>query len=97
MNATTTTVTLHRLYVPAFNGNHTFSRWSLAAYSGNGIDGSDDGGCEYDLPIGFELAESKSMSMEFYDAAGEHYSLCGGDGKPRLCGGSPVHYVDFPE
>ncbi len=38
-------------------------------------DGTDNGGKEYSLPEGFEVAKSREGSREFYDRDCQHYEV----------------------
>jgi len=47
--------------------------------------GTDDGGCEYILPDGFEIAMSDYDTVEIYDSAGNHCVLSNNKwGKPII-------------
>ena len=51
--------------------------YSLSPWGSNTeyYEGDDDGGEEYDLPDGFEVAESNAGTLEIYVPDGSHYSL----------------------
>ena len=59
------------------------------------IEGFDDGGKFYDLPDGFEVAESKFDSLEIYDKTGNHAIITAapGDNTPALVTANGIIYL----
>ena len=59
------------------------------------IEGVDDDGRLYDLPDGFEVAESNFGDMEIYDKKGNHATITAapGDNAPSLVTSDGVFYL----
>lgn len=66
-------ITITKAYMMSEQGEG----FSLTPWNGNNIDyeGYDDGGKEYFLPEGYEIAMSNSETLEIYNSAGQHCPL----------------------
>jgi hypothetical protein len=54
--------------------------------------GSDDGGVEYELPLGYEVAQMKFGGLGIY-RRNQHVDLCSHKGKPALADTNPPTWL----
>jgi hypothetical protein len=88
--ATATTVTIYSVTcTKAYQMAEQGTGFSLRPWGGDTAhyEGTDDGGREYLLPEGHELAECNGGTVEIYDADGRHCPLGSSYGRPALVTG----------
>ena len=79
-------VTITKAYVASMElGTH----FSLAPWGNNTAhyEGYDNGGKAYELPQGFNIAESNGETLEFYGPDGDHYALATVGNHPMITNG----------